>query len=545
MMYHRGVRFHSWTWVGAAGLVLAGCGPAGPSSLEGGGVGEGETVGDGDGDPTGDGDGDGECTIEGSLGSQPQFYFEEQVRVELGDDFVGYCADIGIGDYAVSWTAPYSGPFRVYVYGDVGTFMAMLRGDCTGELEGCAWFDSPSVDFEAVEGQQYTFVVDGDVEGWFELELVPLDITNVCPYGQLFGFQDSVSGSSVGSDFQFSSICGGEDAPDRGYLFIPEQSGVYRIDTVGSTFDTVLHVFAGECENGSELACNDDEVGFGNQSVIDLWLDAGQIYTIVVDGYAGDAGSYHLNLQYIGEEQTICDDIDDVLDEFPVFVSWPVEDTIDDVFQECSSYPNERRFIWIPPQDGEYVLRQGADGNPHAFARLNGCDANGQSCEGSGDGSNNLQTVFSATAGHEQVIISEWEAVVPGDVTLTIDLFDENAGCGEDLGSQIPTIVADTTVGSGDEYGGSCASNPAPERELHWTAPETGTYRFSLEGSDFDTLLYIRDGGCGGPELGCNDDTLTQQWSSLELALDAGQMVSIFVDGNGGAGDFTLEIAQI
>ena len=61
--------------------------------------------------------------------------------------------------------------------------------------------------------------------------------------------------------------------------------------------------------------------------------------------------------------------------------------------------------------------------------------------------------------------------------------------------------------------------------------------------------MYIRDGGCEGPELACSDDTFTdmglQLWSSVELPLAADQTISIFVDGYNGAGDYELSISKL
>jgi phage terminase large subunit-like protein len=33
-----------------------------------------------------------------------------------------------------------------------------------------------------------------------------------------------------------------------------------------------------------------------------------------------------------------------------------------------------------------------------------------------------------------------------------------------------------------------------------------GTWRFDTTGSDYDTVLHVRDGVCGATVLGCDDD---------------------------------------
>ncbi|MFO7565003.1 MAG: hypothetical protein R6X02_20325 [Enhygromyxa sp.] len=545
------MRFHSLTYPGIAALALAGCGPGAPPSLEGFGDGDGdhETIGDGDGevDTIGDGDGDGDhpCVIEGEVGSQPQFFFEEWLDPSRGDDFPNYCNDGG-ADYAVSWTAPHTGFFRALLYGDVGFSLTVLRGDCQGSFEGCAAQEFPSIiDFEAIAGERYTFVVDAELEGWFGLELHPLDLMpGDCPFGALFGAQETVFGSTVGASSDFGSLCGGGDTPDVEYLFFPPVTGLYRIDTFGSSFDTVLSVLSGECQWGTHLECNDDAMGT-LQSSIQLLLFANEVYTIVVDGF-GEVGSYQLNVSLIDDTPELCQDLESLPPELPALVSWPVDATTGDAWQGCGMGSFERRFLWLPPVDGTYRVIQFAEGMFSSVSVLDDCAGNGGTCAG---GFDSVELMVETLAGEPHIIVSEWEPIAPGNMSLLIDLVEGSTGCGESLGSEVPLMFAGSTVGAGDEYEGSCAVMAAPERELHWTAPSAGTYRFSLEGSSYDTLMYIRDGGCDGVELGCNDDTMTQfgleLWSSLELDLSAGQTISIFVDGFSSGGEFVLSISQI
>src|SRR5690606_35442727 len=121
--------------------------------------------------------------------------------------------------------------------------------------------------------------------------------------------------------------------------------------------------------------------------------------------------------------------------------------------------------------------------------------------------------------------------------------------CGDTLESVVPVFSSGSTFGAGDDHQESCVADAVPEREFAWTAPANGTYRISLEGSEYDTLLYVREGGCEGMELACNDDTITpfglELWSSIEVDLLGGQTISIFVEGFDGTGDFDLAITAI
>lgn len=82
---------------------------------------------------------------------------------------------------------------------------------------------------------------------------------------------------------------------------------------------------------------------------------------------------------------------------------------------------------------------------------------------------------------------------------------------------------------------------------FRFTAPSAGHYRFTTEGSSFDTVLSVRRGSCGGRELVCNDDALEgTTHSAIALDLDECETVTLVVDGHDtdGIGDFELTITR-
>lgn len=105
-------------------------------------------------------------------------------------------------------------------------------------------------------------------------------------------------------------------------------------------------------------------------------------------------------------------------------------------------------------------------------------------------------------------------------------------------------VSSGSSAGAPSETEGSCAGR-GRELAFEWTAPFAGEWVFDTEGSSFDTVLYVRD-GCGGAELGCNDDvrggTVT---SRLTLTLAACQTVVVYVDGFGPdeGGDVRLNVS--
>lgn len=120
---------------------------------------------------------------------------------------------------------------------------------------------------------------------------------------------------------------------------------------------------------------------------------------------------------------------------------------------------------------------------------------------------------------------------------------DAASPCGaSDLGSRLGNAIATGSTSGPSRFEGSCGGDVSGEAVFTWTAPTAGDYLFSTEGSDFDTVLYVRDGRCGTSELDCNDDSVGVQ-SEAFATLAAGQTVTLFVDGyDGETGAFTLSI---
>ena len=110
-----------------------------------------------------------------------------------------------------------------------------------------------------------------------------------------------------------------------------------------------------------------------------------------------------------------------------------------------------------------------------------------------------------------------------------------------DLGSAVPQNLMGNTNNDADLMMGSCVGFSGPEATYAFTAPVTGSYTIDTIGSAYDTVLYVQDGACGGPELACDDDSGGGLSSKLTVMLVAGQMVVIAVDGFG-SGDFVLNI---
>ena len=98
--------------------------------------------------------------------------------------------------------------------------------------------------------------------------------------------------SNEGDDSDGSCVPGG-DGEDLMFKWTAPADGAYTIDTLGSTFDTVLYVFNSACTQ--ELACNDDEMDLLSEVQLNLSQDD-EVF-IVVDGYDDqEEGDFTLNI---------------------------------------------------------------------------------------------------------------------------------------------------------------------------------------------------------------------------------------------------------
>src|SRR5262249_5513807 len=91
-------------------------------------------------------------------------------------------------------------------------------------------------------------------------------------------------------------------APEQVFTWTPDTSGTARVETCGggTDYDTVLYVRRGSCATGVGVGCNDDACrnasGEGLASRLTFPVTAGQLYSIVVDGWGERQGNFNLKV---------------------------------------------------------------------------------------------------------------------------------------------------------------------------------------------------------------------------------------------------------
>ncbi len=108
--------------------------------------------------------------------------------------------------------------------------------------------------------------------------------------------EDTTDATSIGDP---TPSCG--SGFDRGvwYQYTAPADGVLVVDTHGSSFDTIMALYTGNCDALAQLGCNDDS-DFTLQSSITNSVTAGTTYYMLAGGYSGASGSLVFHLRFTG-----------------------------------------------------------------------------------------------------------------------------------------------------------------------------------------------------------------------------------------------------
>ena len=229
----------------------------------------------------------------------------------------GGLEDIGGNSVWWKWTAP-SGVSTVTVdtFGsDFDTVLAVYTGAGLGSLtevavndESSSVFGQSEVVFIAVPGQTYHIAVNGF---FGEQGNIQLNLTG----GGVVTNDDFINAIALGSaavvsgSVELSVLFGAETGePDAGTALDPAKtawwtweapsSGIVRVDTLESTFDTVLHIFSGSSVSALTLVHVNHDAGSQGRSILFFEALAGQLYRLRVSGESSlDVGQVELQVQ--------------------------------------------------------------------------------------------------------------------------------------------------------------------------------------------------------------------------------------------------------
>jgi hypothetical protein len=215
------------------------------------------------------------------------------------------------------WTPTSSGVYQLDTFGS--TFDTLL-GVYTGNEfplslvvsnDNAAGTSQSSVSFTAQDGTTYRIAVDGfnygstaseAAQGNIKLNLKYIPVppppnNNIAKAFSLSGYSATTNGYNVGADWE-------QDEPnhvgDNGgvsiwYKWKAPKTGWYQVDTLGSSFDTLLAVYQGSSMGSLQVvASNNDFCGIQSRVVFDATEST--LYRIAVDGCDGAIGTIQLTL---------------------------------------------------------------------------------------------------------------------------------------------------------------------------------------------------------------------------------------------------------
>lgn len=109
----------------------------------------------------------------------------------------------------------------------------------------------------------------------------------------------------------------------------------------------------------------------------------------------------------------------------------------------------------------------------------------------------------------------------------------------------LPSGSPTSTCGLNNGVTPACTSSSASDISYVWSAPSSGTFTFTTNNSNFDTVLVITDYFNPSSVLACKDNNRSAAGESVSLSLSSGQQVLITVDGYAAlCGTYKLNITK-
>ncbi len=462
------------------------------------------------------------------------------------DQFSGSCGGAAV-DAVLSFVAPADGDYTFATAGtNYDTVLYVLDGVCGGAELACnddTADTSSAVSLHLFEGQAISVVIDGFSPGVSGAWHIDVDVAqSSCPDGELGSeLPVSAADSTQGAADVLSPACVLDDGPERSWLWTAPHAGVFTFDSDGGELFSAVYLRDGVCD-GSELACDAGtfEPTSGISGVVTS-LAAGQVVTVVVDGLFGASGFVQLN---IDELAGVCPAGD--------LGSIVPQELSDDTFafgnsggRSCGGwFAPDATYVWSAPTAGTYRFAVPSASFPWVLAVHDAVCGGGElGCVDLFSDGEGAPIVLDMIAG--QLVVVAVDGL--GHQGGAFDLVIEPDVCPElDLGAAVPVGTSGNLVGATPSVQAQCAPTQGGDVGYRFTAPQDGTYRIDTIGSAFDTVLSVRDGGCGGAELACDDDAGGNLSSLVELDLGAGQTIVITVEGfDGDAGDYALTVQAI
>jgi hypothetical protein len=119
--------------------------------------------------------------------------------------------------------------------------------------------------------------------------------TCAAPFG--FDRTGAFTGDSADAANEHEGSCQANDGVDEVWSFGVLRPTTVCIDTIGSSYDTILYVRSNDCAAGEQVVCNDDGAGLNLRSQVELQAEPDINYFVFVDAYTTNRGAYTVNIR--------------------------------------------------------------------------------------------------------------------------------------------------------------------------------------------------------------------------------------------------------
>lgn len=223
-----------------------------------------------------------------------------------------------------AWTAPGDGDVTITTDGSsFDTLLGVYTGPRVSALTGVVsnddhgLLDTSRVRFQATAGTQYQIAVDGyndgltTASGTITLNVSFLSGPLLRPANDAFtnrtwlrGLRAATNSANVQATREPGEPMHAQKQGDTSiwYAWTAPTSGVVRVSTAGSAFNTLLAVYSGSSLTSlTEVAANDDvDPDAGSlTSAVTFEAQAGQSFVMAVDGFDGAAGPVALSIETV------------------------------------------------------------------------------------------------------------------------------------------------------------------------------------------------------------------------------------------------------
>ena len=471
-----------------------------------------------------------------------------------------------------SWTAPADATVTIDTIGSsFDTLLAVYLGNSVTNLAVIASDDDSGgatrsrVTFGAIGGTTYRIAVDGysGASGTILLNLaaggqVPVPGNDLFSNRiSIFGFSTSVAGYNAAATKEAGEPNHGGSPGGRSvwWSWTAPADATVTIDTIGSSFDTLLGVYVGNSVTSLAVIASDDDSGGANRSKVIFGALAGTTYQIAVDGFSAISGSIVLNLVAAPPNDSFTNRIT-ISGAAAVVTGYNVNASKEPGEPAHAGNAGGRSvwWTWTAPATGTITIDTLGSSFDTLLAVYLGSSVSNLVAVASDDnsaGGGNARVTFQASAGTTYQIALDGAGGVSGNITLNFGAAPPNDSFTNRIAiSGLSASVTGTNANASKEAGEPNHAGNFGGRSVwwKWTAPANARVTIDTIGSSFDTILAVYTGSSVSSLtlVASDDDGAGNLKSRVSFLAIAGTTYQIAVDGFGGAnGSIVLNLEAV